>query len=69
MGEEIEALRRVVGEDAARLIRRERDPEIEAIVSGWPQAFEARRARALGFAAETSMDEIVRIYLEDETGR
>ena len=69
VGEEIEALRRVVGEDAARLIRRERDPEIEAIVSGWPQAFEARRARALGFAAETSMDEIVRIYLEDETGR
>ena len=69
VGEEIEALRRVVGEDAARLIRRERDPEIEAIVAGWPQAFEAKRARSLGFEAETEFDEIVRVYLEDEMGR
>ena len=66
VGEEIEALRRVVGEDAAKLIRREPDPEIERIVAGWPQAFEAKRARGLGFEAETSMDEIIRIYLEDE---
>ena len=69
VGEQIDALRRVVGEDAARLIRRERDPEVEAIVAGWPEAFEARRAKALGFTAETSMDEIVRVYLEDEMGR
>ena len=69
VGEEIEALRRVVGEDAVKLIRRERDPEIEAIVAGWPQAFEARRARELGFTAETEFDEIIRIYLEDEMGR
>ena len=69
VGEEIDALRRVVGEDAVKLIRRERDPAVEAIVAGWPEAFEAKRARALGFTAETSMDEIVRVYLEDEMGR
>ena len=69
VGEQIEALKRVVGEDAAKLIRRERDPEVEAIVAGWPQAFEARRARSLGFEAETSMDAIIRVYLEDEMGR
>ena len=69
VGEQIDALRRVVGEEAASLIRRERDPEIEAIVAGWPEAFEAARARQLGFSAETSMDEIVRVYLEDEMGR
>ena len=69
VGQEIEALRRVVGEEAVRLIRREPDPEVEAIVSGWPEAFEARRARALGFEAEASMDEIIRVYLEDELGR
>ena len=69
VGEQIDALRRVVGEDAARLIRAERDPTIEAIVAGWPEAFEASRAKALGFTAETSMDEIVRVYLEDEMGR
>ena len=69
VGEQIEALGRVVGEDAVKLIRRERDPVVESIVAGWPEAFEARRARALGFTAETSMDEIVRVYLEDEMGR
>ena len=69
VGDQIEALRRVVGEDAAKLIRRERDPEVEAIVSGWPKGFEARRARELGFEAETSLDDIIRVYLEDEMGR
>lgn len=69
VGEQIDALRRVVGEGAAKLIRREPDPAVAAIVAGWPEAFEARRARALGFTAETSMDEIVRVYLEDEMGR
>lgn len=69
VGEQIEALGRVVGEDAVRLIRRERDPVIEHIVAGWPKGFEAARARALGFEAETSFDDIIRIYLEDEMGR
>ena len=69
VGEEIAALGRVVGEDAVKLIRRERDPTIERIVSGWAEAFEADRARRLGFRAEASMDEIIRVYLEDEMGR
>ena len=38
------------------------------IVAGWPRAFEARRARALGFSAEADFDEIVRVYVEDELG-
>ncbi|WP_428672490.1 D-erythronate dehydrogenase [Roseibium sp.] len=66
VGEEIEALRRVAGESAAKLIRREPDPAIQKIVAGWPTDFEARRAADLGFAAETSFDEIIRIHLEDE---
>lgn len=69
VGEEIEALGRVVGPEAVRLIRRERDPAIEAIVGGWAQALEATRARRLGFTAEGGMDEIIRVYLEDEMGR
>jgi D-erythronate 2-dehydrogenase len=28
----------------------------------------ATRARALGFTAETSFDEIIRVHLEDELG-
>lgn len=68
VGEEIEALRRVAGEKAARLIRREPDPTIRQIVAGWPTNFEARRAEALGFKAETSFDDIIRIHIEDELG-
>ncbi|MCF3947650.1 SDR family oxidoreductase [Acidiphilium sp. AL] len=68
VGEEIEALRRVAGDKAASLIRREADPVIERIVSGWATDFDARRALALGFRAETSFDEIIRAHIEDELG-
>jgi D-erythronate 2-dehydrogenase len=66
--EEIAALRRVAGDQAAALIRDEPDEMIARIVAGWPRAFDARRAAALGFVAETEFDEIVRVYIEDELG-
>jgi len=66
VGEQIEALRRVAGAGAVKLIRREPDPAIERIVSGWPQNFDAGRALALGFRADPSFDEIIRIHLQDE---
>ncbi len=39
---------------------------IETIVAGWPRDFDARRARELGFRAETTFDEIIRVHIEDE---
>ena len=66
VGEQIEALRKVAGDKAARLIRREPDQTIMRIVEGWPQNFDARRALALGFRADASFEEIIRIHLEDE---
>ncbi|CAH1664448.1 D-erythronate dehydrogenase [Chelatococcus asaccharovorans] len=66
VGEQIEALRRVAGDKAVKLIRREPDPLIRKMVAGWPTAFDARRAAALGFTAETTFDEIIRIHVEDE---
>jgi nucleoside-diphosphate-sugar epimerase len=66
VGEEIEALRKVAGADAVKLIRRQPDPAIERIVSGWPQNFDPRRALALGFRADSSFEEIIRIHLQDE---
>lgn len=66
VSEEIEALRRVGGDAAVRRIRRQPDEAITRIVAGWPGGFAARRALALGFAAESSFDEIVRVYLEDD---
>ncbi len=68
VGDEIEALRRVAGEKAVRLIRREPDPAIAAIVGGWAQNFDPRRAESLGFVAERSFDDIIRAHLEDELG-
>jgi nucleoside-diphosphate-sugar epimerase len=68
VGEEIEALRRVAGDAAVALIRSQPDDIIARIVDGWPRAFDARRARELGFTAERTFDEIVRVYVEDEMG-
>ncbi|MDQ6926811.1 MAG: SDR family oxidoreductase [Candidatus Eremiobacteraeota bacterium] len=64
--EEIAALRRVAGDQAVALIRDEPDEMIARVVGGWPRAFAARRAAALGFVAETDFDEIVDVYVEDE---
>ena len=66
VGEQIAALRKVAGEKAARLIRREPDPTIKRIVEGWPQNFDTKRALALGFRADRSFDDIIRIHIEDE---
>jgi nucleoside-diphosphate-sugar epimerase len=64
--EEIAALRRVAGDHAVALIRDEPDEMIARLVGSWPRAFDARRAAALGFVAETDFDEIVRVYVDDE---
>jgi nucleoside-diphosphate-sugar epimerase len=68
VAEQIDALRRIAGAGVVARIRRERDPVIEGIVAGWPRRFDAARARSLGFAAEESFDEIIRIHIEDELG-
>ena len=68
VGEQIEALERIAGAKAVKLIREEPDETIWAIVKGWPTRFEAKRSRELGFAAEQSFDEIIRAHIEDELG-
>ena len=68
VAEQIAALRRIAGDKVASRIRREPDPLIKRIVAGWPSRFEARRALALGFKAEASFDEIIRVHIEDDLG-
>jgi hypothetical protein len=68
VAEQIEALARVAGPKIAARIRREPDELIMRIVGGWSERIEARRALALGFAAEGSFDEIVKIHIDDELG-
>ncbi len=66
--DQLAALRAVAGEGVGRLVREEPDPSIARIVAGWPSDFVTTRADRLGFRAETSFDEIVRVYIEDELG-
>ena len=68
VGEQIAALQRVAGARAVALIRRAPDATIAAIVAGWPKAFSADRARALGFVGDASFDEIIAIHIADEMG-
>ncbi len=65
VGEQIAALRRVAGDAAVRLIRREPDPAIMRMVDSWPRAFDPARALALGFRADASFDEIIRHHMDD----
>ena len=66
VGEQLAALRRVAGDRVAARVRRQPDPFIMRIVAGWPSRFDATRARELGFAAESSFDEIIRVHIEDD---
>ncbi len=64
--EQIEALRKVSGDDAVGLIEIKPDPFIQGIVGSWAQEFRTDRARELGFRVERDFDEIVRIYVKDD---
>ncbi|MBB4294078.1 nucleoside-diphosphate-sugar epimerase [Rhizobium leguminosarum] len=66
VADQIDALRRVAGPEAAELIDRRRDEVIEGIVAGWPKSFTPERATQLGFSAETSVDELIEVYLAED---
>ena len=66
VGEMAEALRRAGGEEAYRRIRWEPDPQIQAIISSWPQMLAAPRAEALGFGRDSGIDEVVSAFIEDD---
>lgn len=66
VAEQIAALGRAKGPEAVALIDRKPDPTIVGIVAGWPRAFTADRARELGFEAETTVDELIEVYLAED---
>jgi nucleoside-diphosphate-sugar epimerase len=68
VGEQIAALRKVAGDKVVARIKREPDPAIIRIVDGWPRNFETRRAEGLGFKAESTFEEIIKVHLDDELG-
>lgn len=66
VAEQIEALRKVAGQEAVDLIKIQPDQTIADIVDGWPRNFAPDRARALGFKAESSFEEIISVYIQDD---
>lgn len=66
IGQMVDALRQVAGDQATDRIRWEPDATVQRIVAGWPRRFEARRARELGFKADADMVEIIDAHVEDE---
>ena len=68
VGGQIEALRKVAGAKVVARIKRVPDAFVQGIVAGWPRNFETRRAIELGFKAEASFEDIIRVHIEDELG-
>lgn len=65
VGEMIEALAEVAGDDKVALIRREPDATIRGIVAGWPRKFDPARAIEVGFTADASFQDIIRAHMRD----
>lgn len=66
VGEQLAALRRVAGEKALKLIRREANNDVLRIVESWPGEFAATRAKKLGFKGDADFDAIIRVFIDDE---
>ena len=68
IGEVAEALVEVAGSKVADRIQWVPDAHIQQIVSGWLPAFDAKRARDLGFQPDKDITEIIQAHVEDELG-
>ncbi len=55
----IDALRQYAGNGRAALITRKADPQVQRIVGRWPKRFDSARARAIGFADELALAEVI----------
>jgi nucleoside-diphosphate-sugar epimerase len=61
----VDALRRVAGDAVAARVQWQLDPAIDRIVQTWPANFAPRLGPALGMAADTDFEGIVRAYIAD----
>ena len=69
VGDMVAALQRVASAEVVNRIEWKADPRIERIVSTWPGALDARRARALGFPCDENFDAVIRQHIRNELAR
>lgn len=62
----IDAMTAVAGPEAAKLIRWEAQPDIQAIVKGWRFDLRPEKSLKLGLTADDSFEDNIRYYLEDD---
>jgi len=67
--EMVDALQQVAGIEVSKLIQWQQDEAVKRIVNSWPGDFEATRAKALGFTADSDFASIIKAYIEDEISR
>ena len=67
VGEQIEALERVAGPEAAALIVESPDSARGRDRRGAAVAFRHRPRHRLGFKADATYDDIIRAYIEDDS--
>lgn len=65
VGEMVESLRRVAGNDVVQHIRYKIDPDIARLIGSWPARFACERTMQLGLQPDDSYDAVIEQYLLD----
>jgi len=61
-----DGLKRVAGAAAYQRIKWQPEPRIQKIVETWPGRLNSKRARAMGFESDASMEAIINAFIEDD---
>ena len=69
VGEMVDSLARVAGNEIAARVVFRHDPVVDRIVRTWPRDFDAKVGHALGMRTDASFDAIVRQYVEHDMPR
>ncbi|GIK01702.1 hypothetical protein Aspvir_005740 [Aspergillus viridinutans] len=64
--EMMDALEKVGGKDKLALLKEKEDPTLRPILDSWPTRFDNSQAIALGFKRDSSFEQAVRDYYEQE---
>jgi nucleoside-diphosphate-sugar epimerase len=67
VGEMLETLGEVAGEEALARVRHEPDAGVTAIVSNWPARFDTAKARRLGFEGDRNLREIIDAFIQERS--
>ncbi len=68
MGDAAAAVQAVETNRTRGRITFEVDPQIQAIVDGWPKTTSSAQAADLGFPSDSNIGEVISAYIEDELG-